>query len=416
MARRNIAVDPAFAARLRELRTARGMSYRDFDTISRSYVYDLESGRKRPTPEIAAALDAALDAGGELVRLVMVQAPSIGPIVVADDDLDEIEALELARRIAASDVGEETVRRLEGMVDELATRYSATPPAQLLRRVRRYLTYSSHLLDHSVRKTLDEHRRLVVVSAWLSMLAATLHIDLKQSAVAEARLVAAASLARHAGDREIQAWVLETRAWSALTEGDYPTALRLAQAGQGIAPRGSSVAIQAIAQEGRAWARLGRADETYDAIKRVDRLVSPLPRPGRPEHHYRYDPGKATAYVATTLAWVGDPAAEGYAREVIAHLGGAGGRPRRMAVAQVDLGLALVAAHRPDEAVGVTQAAILSGRIVPSNQWRALEVVTALEATGAPEAVQLREAYEALRRGELTPRAQPTGPDVSAGD
>lgn len=77
------------------------------------------------------------------------------------------------------------------------------------------------------------------------------------------------------------------------------------------------------------------------------------------------------------------------------------GASLRVAAAQVDLGLALVAADRPDEAAGVTQAAIVSGRIVPSNHWRALEVVTALEAIGLLEAPQLREAYEALRRGEL---------------
>ncbi|GIH13076.1 hypothetical protein [Rugosimonospora africana] len=365
----------------------------------------------RRMTEVARAEPAtgglAMARGDELARPATVSPPIMAPV---DDEADEIEALELVRRVAASDVGGETVGRLEHVVDDLAMRYSVTPPAQLMVRVRRYLAYSSDLLDHAVRKTLDEHRRLVVVSAWLSLLAATLHIDLKQPAMADARLLTAASLASHAGHREIEAWVLETRAWSALTNGDYPAALRLAQAARSVAPRDSSVAIQATAQEGRAWARLGRADETYEAIGRVEHLVAGLARPDRPEHHYQYDPGKATAYFATTLAWVGDPAAEGYARQVIAQLEHVGGWPRRVAAAQVDLGLALIAANRPDEAAGVTQVAILSGRIVPSNHWRALEVVSALEAAGLPEAAQVRDAYEALRRGELTPRALPAGP------
>jgi hypothetical protein len=42
--------------------------------------------------------------------------------------------------------------------------------------------------------------------------------------------------------------------------------------------------------------------------------------PDRPEHHYRYDPAKSDAYTTTTLAWIGDPAAEGYARQVLARL------------------------------------------------------------------------------------------------
>lgn len=410
MTRREIVVDPSFGARLRELRSARRMSYRDFGTISRSYVHELETGRKRPTPEIAAALDQALGADGQLAALVRLAEPHTH--IEAGADSDEIEALELARRVSASDVGVETMGRLEWAVDDLATRYSVTPPAELLGRARRYLAYSTRLLDPGVRKTLAENRRLVVVSAWLSLLAATLHIDLKQPAAAAARLATAASLARHAGHPEIEAWVLETRAWEVLTDGDYPQAVELSRAAQKLAPKGSSVAIQSAAQEGRAWARLGRANDTYAAVNRVNRLVSPLLRPDRPEHHYQYDPSKAVAYTATTLAWLGDPAAETYAREVIARLGAAGGWPRRVAAAQIDLALALLAADRPDEAAGVAQIAIVSGRLVPSNHWRALEVVNAVAERALPEATDLRDAYEALHRGELTPLTLPTSPSA----
>ena len=50
---------------------------------------------------------------------------------------DEQEALELARRVAASDVSNETLSRLEGIVDELAIRSPTTPPQELLGPVRR---------------------------------------------------------------------------------------------------------------------------------------------------------------------------------------------------------------------------------------------------------------------------------------
>ena len=113
MSRRDISVDPSFPTRLRELRTARDMSFRDFGTISRSYVHDLETGRKRPTPEIAAALDRALDAGGQLAALVQV---AVRPQFTETAVDDEIEALELARRLAASDVGAETMARLESAI------------------------------------------------------------------------------------------------------------------------------------------------------------------------------------------------------------------------------------------------------------------------------------------------------------
>ncbi|MFD2419509.1 hypothetical protein [Amycolatopsis pigmentata] len=170
------------------------------------------------------------------------------------------------------------------------------------------------------RKTLAEHRRLVVVGGWLSLLAATVHIDLNQHAAATVRLRTAASLAKHADHCEIEAWCYETEAWRALTEGEYARALELSERAKTRAPTGSSIAIQATGQVGRAHARLGQATETYAAIDQVHRLVSPLSMPDRPEHHYRYDPTKSVAYTATTLAWLGDPAAETWARDLIAQL------------------------------------------------------------------------------------------------
>lgn len=50
-----------------------------------------------------------------------------------------------------------------------------------------------------------------------------------------------------------------------------------------------------------------------------------------------------------------------------------------------------------DEACNSAQKAILSGRVVPSNHWRALEVVKAVEARKLPESADLREAYQSLK-------------------
>ena len=53
MARRIVKVDPSFADRLRELRAARGYALRDVQGVGHSYVHDLETGRKSPSPEVA---------------------------------------------------------------------------------------------------------------------------------------------------------------------------------------------------------------------------------------------------------------------------------------------------------------------------------------------------------------------------
>jgi hypothetical protein len=89
-----------------------------------------------------------------------------------------------------------------------------------------------------------------------------------------------------------------------------------------------------------------------------------------PEHHYRYDPAKSEPYTATTLAWIGDPAAERHACHVLARLESSidgPPRPRCAASARLDLSLALIAGGRHDEAAGTALEAISSGRIIPSN-------------------------------------------------
>ncbi|SDL72525.1 hypothetical protein SAMN05421874_1283 [Nonomuraea maritima] len=351
-------------------------------------IRDHESGRHRPDDEYAELY----------CRLYGLSEHALFNHTDAETDLgDEIDAMELARRAAASDVGRETLERLEVAVDDLASAYQRTPPTQLLGRVRRHLEYVGRLLDG--KKTIAEHRRLLVAGGWLSLLGATCHIDLKQYPAAAARLRTAAQLAHHAEHPEIRAWCLETEAWQALTDGEYHHALVLSQAAQDVAPRSSSAFIQSTGQEGRAWARMGRGIETRAALTRIHQLVSPMPMPDQPEHHYRYDPTKSEAYTVTTLSWLGDPAAVGYARQVLERLESAddgGPRPRRAAAARLDLSLALLSTDEPGEAGHVALQAITSGVLVPSNYWRAKEIIAGVEQRGLAVAEELREAYREL--------------------
>lgn len=397
--------------RLAQRRKASGYTQEQFADalgVDRTTVQRWERGEVDPQPhqrpKVANLLQLTSRELDELLAadvLPVAPAPSWTAVAKPITD-DETAAWELARRVQASDVGTETLTRLEGSFDELATAYPVTPPHELLERVRRHSAYVVRLLD--ARKTLSEHRRLLVVGGWLSLFGATLHIDLKQENAATASLQTAVTLARQAEHPEIEAWCYETDAWRVLTDGDYVRALELSLAAQGIAPAGSSALIQATAQEGRARARLGHSTETYAAIDRVQKMAAALGIPERPrKHHYQYDPAKALAYTATTLAWLGDAAAEPFAREVIARLspsGDVGKWPRRVASANIDLALVLLSGDRLDEACDSARKAMLSGRVVPSNHWRALEVVNAVEARQLPEAPELREAYEGLKASQ----------------
>ncbi|HET9140807.1 helix-turn-helix transcriptional regulator [Actinophytocola sp.] len=381
--------------------------------LDRTTVSHIEHGRARADLSFWQAVDRLTQAGGQLLTAYReleaarddhaAAAHPSADLLRADPlaTSDDVAAIDLVRRVAASDVSDETLTHLELAFDDLSMAYPVTPPAELLVRLRQHLSYVGRLID--CRMTLRQRTRLVVTGGWLSLLAATVHIDLNQPAAATARLRTAASLAQHAGHDEIRAWCFETEAWRVLTQPDYPRAVTLSHAAQKLAPAGSSAAIQAAAQEGRAWARLHQPRNTYATISRVNKLVTPLPRPDRPEHHYRYDPDKSVAYVATTLAWVGDPAAESYAREIIARLRPGNDKwPRRIAAANLDLALTLLVTNRLDEACHAAREAVRSGRLVPSNWWRAAEVVTTLEAKQLPEARDLRESYEEMRRQQTT--------------
>ena len=381
-------VDPRFPQRMRELLDASGLSYRALADITyhgKTYLHDLAHGRKTPTIEVARRIDNALRACGELATMVLPASPA----------MHEVDVHELARRVAASDVSAETLEHLELAVDDLAVAYASRAARDLVPEINEHLAYVVRLLD--VRTTLTQQRRLIVAGGWLALMAATVHIDLQTRALPGAYLETARQLAEHAEQPELAAWVLETRAWDALTNRDYRGAVDLSRQAQHAAPAGSSALIQATAQEGRAWARMGNSAETRDALGRVEALVSPLKVPYRPEHHYRYDPGKALAYTATTLSWVGDPVAEVYAREVVVQLEAAAGRPRRTALARLDLALALVSAGKADEAAVMATEAIAAGLFVASNWWRSTEVMSAVDRAGPPEAAALRDAYETYR-------------------
>jgi tetratricopeptide (TPR) repeat protein len=361
---------------------ARAAGYSDHTLLSKAL-----NGVKPVTPSLAARLDDALGAGGEIRAALPPRRPAADPAA-------EVEAIELARRALASDVGDGTCERLELAVDDLATAYPRTPPGELLPRARAHLGYAARLLEG--RATLAQRRRLLASGGWLSLLTATLLIDQRQDDAGSAWLRTAAQLAAEAGHAEITAWCAETRAWQLLTAGDYRQAAQLSRAAQDIAPDGSSARIQATAQEGRAWARLGDARATRAALAAVERLVSPLPPPERPEHHYVYDPQKAGVYVATTLAWAGDSAAEQAARDVLAALlADPSPRGRRIALARLDLALALTAAGRPDEAAASALDAVRSGRLAVVDRPRVAEITAAVSARDVPEAREPAEAYRA---------------------
>lgn len=372
------------ARRLRAEAARRGESLPDLEHLVRA-VRRWESGAHRPSELYRELLAGAYD----VPAVVLFGEPVTAPAGDHADDLD-VELLELNRRAEASDVGGSVLHAVDLAVADLARRYIRTPPAELLTMVRRRSRDVVRLLDG--RATLAQRRRLLVAGGWLSLLAATVHVDLGHRLAARIARDTATSLGREAGETELVAWAVECAAWEALVDQEWAEAVALARAGQQLAPPGRSAGVQLAAQEARAAARLGDTAAVHAALARAGTALERLPD-GPADHHFVFDRRKLTGYTATSLAWLGDGAAEEPAREVIRTATSA----RRLATARIDLGLVLASLDRPDEAAALGTLAVDSGRLVPSNVWRAAELATALadRYPDMSETRDYRERYQA---------------------
>jgi transcriptional regulator with XRE-family HTH domain len=323
---RPLAAGESFAACLgavlRRLRSLRHLSQDELGGLAGydgSYVGAVERAAVRPSRELVAALDRALDAAGGLVALwrfadqewelraslgaaadpwtadpwpAVVPGPApagtatpAGPAAgtasgeaaaAAGTRSDAVvEAMELARLAEASDVGVDALASVERAVERLRGAAASAPPGSLLPAVRAQRRYVGTLLDG--RLTVAQRRRLLTAAGWLSVVLARLHFEAGERDAAEASRDAALRLARQAGNAELAAWVLEAGAWWALVDGRFREAVELARAGQDRAPPASSAAVQLALHEAQAWRRLGDREEAEGALRQAALLRGMLP-------------------------------------------------------------------------------------------------------------------------------------------
>jgi tetratricopeptide (TPR) repeat protein len=186
-----------------------------------------------------------------------------------------VEAMELARRAEASDVGADALASIERAVERLRHAAADAPPGSLLPAVRAQRRYLGRLLDG--RLTLGQRRRLLAAAGWLSVVLARLYFEAGDRDAAEASREAALRLARQAGNAELVAWVHEAGAWWALVDGRLREAIRLSRAGQDRAPPASAAAVQLALHEAQAWRQLGDPDEAAGALRQAALLRGMLP-------------------------------------------------------------------------------------------------------------------------------------------
>jgi tetratricopeptide (TPR) repeat protein len=349
---------PAWAERLRAERVARDWSQADVVAAMRTFsdvplpegLLDQwkrwERGRNKPDefyrPLIAATF-------GTVVDSIFAEPRPVRPRMT-DDVLvvrSGMDTHELVQRIRQSSVNDNALDALGLTVEQLCCDYASSDPWQLIDTSREWLNRLTKLLDQ--RLTLGQHRDVLDAAGWLTLLVGCLEYDTGQTRAAEATRTAALSLGTEAGNPSVMGWAHEMRAWFALTAGRYREVVAAAQAGQDAAP-GRSVAVQLLAQEAKAWARMGNQRNVVRALENGRVLLDSLPYPEHTDNHFVVDPDKFDFYAMDCYRLIGDNnLAEMHARELIrktTNPDGTSSSPMRNAEAWLTLGV--VAARQGD--------------------------------------------------------------------
>lgn len=302
MARPIVVVDPSFPTRLRELRTERGLSYRALGALaiySHTLLWEIETGRKQPTRELADRLDEVLCTGGVLARLLTVPGLA-GPLTI-DDDARLVYLARHPRRI-----DDAAIEILATMLADQRRTEDAIGSTALIAPVTEQLAQITDL----VREAGGPRRRRVVdTPAQWAQFAGWLNTSVGRPAVAESWFDRAAVWAIEANNPDLTATVLSFKGHLAWTLGAVGPMIGLTETARqmaGVYP--GEMAYDAL-QAARGHAVAGDRAEVESAVARsreLEALAEEYDGTIPPWHYYRDAPffamerGRVYRYLADT--------------------------------------------------------------------------------------------------------------------
>jgi hypothetical protein len=292
---------------------------------SHGYLWDLEVGAKRPSAEVAALLDTALDAGGELSGLLAGVSADSGPdfaeMQFATDWQQGMEAAvdlwrgDMRRRSTLRQVGFSAVafvppamRWLMSPLDERPTgrgeRSVGAPDVEMVRRITS--TYRAldnqygggrvrgsiiRFLDGDVTELIhgrydaETGRALLSAVAETTQLAAWASYDAGLHGLAQRYLVQALRFSAGAGDRALGAEILAAMSHQAAYKRASAEAVDLARAAGRAAAEAGVTAIQAESAVLEAQGHAVGGDEPACALAldRAEKLFDKADRAGDPQ-------------------------------------------------------------------------------------------------------------------------------------
>lgn len=133
---------------------------------SQSQISRTEQNLFTPDEATAQRLDRALGANGQLrTAYASVRTPSAK---LARPGRDPLAFSDLLRKIHRTDVGRDTIDHLTVITEQLCCEYVARRPEELREDAHHQLEYVQRLFAGPTR--LNEHRELLVIAGWLSLL------------------------------------------------------------------------------------------------------------------------------------------------------------------------------------------------------------------------------------------------------
>lgn len=300
-----------------------------------------------------------------------------------DEFSDLIAALRLPR------VGQAHLDQAEAEVERLCSNYASEDARALTDEVNGWLRTLNELVTNG-RVNLAGHAQVIRLTGWLALLRSCLMWDQGNAASCREARVAAAGLAEDLGDPVMAAWSWEIQAWTALTLGDMPQVVAMAEAGIEVAPT-APVAAQLHAQKAKAYARMRdqhKAEVELDAVRRV---LDASPTPSNVRNHFNVDPTKASFYAMDTYRVLGvNGLADGMADTVIQTSSAWDGTivsPMRLAEAQLTKALILARVGSVDQALDRADLAFSYARqSAPSLSMVAREVAREVGQSNPAEA------------------------------
>lgn len=399
---------PTWARRIRSMREARGWSQAeaaeqmrrhsdktlpDADHLTRRWKA-WELGENKPGGHYAPLIAATLNTATQALFPPEQMSGNSAELLSATG----MDTLEIVSRLQASDVNDATLEAVRITVDKLCSEYARQPPFELITEGRQWLRRLVEMQEQ--RLNFRQRRDTLELAGWLALLVGCLEYDLGDRRAAEATRQAALSLGKEVGSTGVMGWAHEMTAWFSLTAGDYRGVLAAGQAGEQVS--GShSVSVQLIAQQAKAYARMGMRAEMNSTLERGRVLLDRLEYPANIDNHFVVDPSKYDFYAMDCYRHVGeDRLARELSEEVIRVSSGFQNQdrwPMRIAEAQITLGVTAAREGDLDGAVLYGRRALSNGRrSLPSLAMVSRDLTAALQE-GYPGETEAQEFVSEVR-------------------